>query len=210
MKNVNSYTTFRRFVVKAERNVAVDSPDHICPWGTRRDNSRNRRFNEKLYAIFGLDHDPLWILDMGCSGGGFVKDCLDDGCIAIGLEGSDYSKRLGRAEWKVIPDNLFTVDITYPFQIDGEFEGGRAPVQFDIITSWEVIEHIAEPSLKPLAENVRKHLKPGGLWIMSIATWADAPRGLQLHQTVKPRDWWIAKFRELGLENIEEYVHYFN
>ena len=128
----------------------------------------------------------------------------------MGLEGNDYSKKLARAEWRVIPDNLFTADITYPFQIQGEFEDGVFPIQFDIITSWEVIEHIAEPSLKPLAENVRKHLKPGGLWIMSIATIEDTVCGVKLHQTVKPRDWWIAKFRELGFEHREEYVHYFN
>jgi SAM-dependent methyltransferase len=205
-----SHKMFRRFVVKAERSVAVDSPDHIFLWGTRRDNSRNRRFNQKLYSLFNFDYDPLWILDMGCSGGGFVKDCLDDGCLAMGLEGSDYSKRMGRAEWRLIPDNLFTADITYPFQIQGEFEDGARPIQFDIITSWEVIEHIAEPSLKPLAENVRKHLKPGGLWIMSIATIEDTVCGVKLHQTVKPRDWWVAKFRELGFEHREEYVRFFN
>jgi len=54
----------------------------------------------------------LKILDMGCSGGGFVRNCLDDGCLAIGLEGSDYSKRHRRAEWRVIPEYLFTCDVT--------------------------------------------------------------------------------------------------
>jgi SAM-dependent methyltransferase len=207
-----SHKMFLRFVVKAERSVAVDSPDHISPWGTRRDNSRSRRFNQKLYSLFNSDinPNPFWILDMGCSGGGFVKDCLDDGCLAMGLEGSDYSKRLGRAEWRTIPEYLFTADITYPFQIQGEFDDGVFPIQFDIITSWEVIEHIAEPSLKPLAENVLKHLKPGGLWIMSITPVEHTVCGVKLHQTVKPRDWWIAKFRELGFEHREAYVRYFN
>ena len=31
--------------IKAEREVAYASPDHLLPWGTRKDNSQNRRFN---------------------------------------------------------------------------------------------------------------------------------------------------------------------
>ena len=208
--NNNSFRTFHRFVFQAEREVAYDSPDHLHPWGTKQDNSRNPRFNHKLYALHGRDREPLWILDMGCSGGGFVKDCLDEGCFAIGLEGSDFSKRHRRAEWRTIPDNLFTADVTRPFDIQGEFGDGIRPVQFDAITCWEMIEHIAEGSLKQVADNVRKHLKPGGLWIMSVATMDDIQNGVNLHQTVKPRAWWLAKFKELGFHHLEEYVRYFN
>ncbi len=41
-----------RVVVKAEREVAFESPDHLMPWGTKRDNSVNRHFNYKLYGLF--------------------------------------------------------------------------------------------------------------------------------------------------------------
>jgi 2-polyprenyl-3-methyl-5-hydroxy-6-metoxy-1,4-benzoquinol methylase len=208
--NTDSFRTFRRFVFQAEREVAFDSPDHLHPWGTKQDNSRNRRFNHKLYALYGRNNAPLWILDMGCAGGGFVKDCLDEGCIAMGLEGSDFSKRLRRAEWRTIPENLFTADVTHPFRIQGEFQDGIHPVQFDFVTCWEMIEHIAEGSLKQVADNVKKHLKPNGLWIMSVATMDDIQEGVNLHQTVKPREWWLAKFKELGFQHLEQYVRYFN
>jgi len=33
--------TFQRVTVIAEREVAYLSPDHIMPWGTRRDNNKN-------------------------------------------------------------------------------------------------------------------------------------------------------------------------
>src|SRR4051812_27451294 len=92
-----------RVSLTATRPVAIHSPDYIEPWGTRRDNSRNRRFNHKLYKLF-LNRRSLRILDLGCSGGGFVRDCIDDGHFAVGLEGSDYSKRVGRAEWRTIPE----------------------------------------------------------------------------------------------------------
>lgn len=85
----------RRVIVRATHEVACESPDRLIPFGTWRDNSRHRRFNKKLCELFGID-SPLWVLDLSCSGGGFVKDCLDDGCMAVGIEGSDYFKKLRR------------------------------------------------------------------------------------------------------------------
>jgi SAM-dependent methyltransferase len=199
----------RRVIVRAEREVAYESPDHLIPFGTRLNNSRHARFNKKLYELYGIDV-PLRILDLGCSGGGFVKDCLDDGCLAVGLEGSDYSKKLRRAEWRTIPENLFTADLTAPFQISGEFPEGEVPLQFDVITAWEVMEHIHERDLPMLIANAKKHLRPGGLWIMSVALCDDVHQGVNLHQTVKPKDWWVAKMKKHGLTCVDAYVNYFN
>jgi SAM-dependent methyltransferase len=199
----------RRVIVEATREVAYESPDHLIPWGTKRDNSRHRRFSKKLYELFPQSK-PIWVLDMGCSGGGFVKDCLDDGHIGIGLEGSDYSKNMKRAEWRTIPEYLFTSDITAPFHIKGEFPGGVRPILFDIITTWEVMEHIHERDLAAVADNVKRHLQPGGLWIMSVALDHDVVDGVDLHQTVQPKTWWVNKFNELGLHCVDQYVDYFN
>ena len=203
-------TQLKRIIVNATRTVACESPDHIHPWGTRRDNSRNRRFNQKINLLFGRERGALWLLDMGCSGGGFVKDCIDDGCVAVGLEGSDHSKRMRRAEWRTIPEFLFTADITAPFEIQAEFESGVFPVQFDVVTCWEVIEHIAEKDLQMVAENVKEHLKPDGLWIMSVSVSDDIVDGVNLHQTVKPYDWWVEKFKSFGLHHLPQYIPYFN
>ncbi len=196
--------------VQAEREVAFRSPDHLVPWGTRRDNSRNWRFNQKLDKLFEKAKGPLWLLDMGCSGGGFVKDCLDDGWIAVGLEGSDYSKRRRRAEWRTIPEYLFTADITAPFQIYADFEHGSVPAQFDVVTCWEVIEHIAEADLKQVSENVARHLKPGGIWVMSVSPNIEIIEGTHLHQTVQPRDWWINHFKQLGWTHLDGHLRYFH
>jgi hypothetical protein len=54
-------------------------------------------------------------MDLGCSGGGIILDALLRGHMAIGLEGSDVSLKQQRAEWRVIPNHLFTCDITKPF-----------------------------------------------------------------------------------------------
>lgn len=196
-------------VVRAEREVAYKSPDHLTPWGTKQDNSTNHRFNDKLYKLYPKQQQ-LKVLDMGCSGGGFVKDCIDAGCFAIGLEGSDYSKRHRRAEWRAIPEYLFTCDVTGDFEILIEAGGAPQRVAFDVVTCWEMIEHIAEPDIATVAENVKKHLAPTGLWIMSVASEPDVINGVNLHQTVQPKNWWITKFQHLGLEHLPSFDRYFN
>jgi SAM-dependent methyltransferase len=128
----------------------------------------------------------------------------------VGLEGSDFSKKLRRAEWRTIPEFLFTADITAPFEVVGEFESVTRPVLFDVVTSWEVMEHIHERDLGAVVENVKRHLRPGGLWIMSVAVFDDFQNGINLHQTVKPRQWWIERFAGFGLVNARDYARYFN
>lgn len=203
----NKYISFN---VETEKEVAYDSPDHLHPLGTSRDNSINTRFNKKIYTIFKDHPRPLKVLDMGCSGGGFIKSCIDDGCIGIGVEGSDYSKILKRAEWKTIPDKLFTCDITAPFQVKMDNGGDVFNLQFDVVTCWEVMEHIKEPDIAKVAENVKKHLLPHGLWIMSVCEIDDYNEGVNLHQTVQPKKWWINKFKTLGLIHQEQFEGYFN
>jgi hypothetical protein len=151
-----------------------------------------------------------WILDLGCAGGGFVKDCLDDGRLAVGLEGSDFSRKVRRAECLTIPDFLFTCDITGDFDVLLERDGSLERIQFDVVTSWEVIEHIAERDLPRLAAKVTKHLLETGLCIMSVSTDEEIIGGIRLHQTVRPKPWSVRTFKELGFHHLEEYVRFFN
>lgn len=174
-----------KITLKCKKPIALDSPDHLHPWGTRRDNSRNPRFITKLERLFG--NRQFSVLDLGCSGGGFVRDCFESGNVAVGLEGSDYSKKTGRAEWKTIPSNLFTCDITKPFQLYMD----RKEAKFDIITMWEVIEHIKEEDLPQLFENIRQHMKLSSLVIISTTSKSDVIDGAELHQCRHGKDWWL-------------------
>jgi cyclopropane fatty-acyl-phospholipid synthase-like methyltransferase len=185
--------------VRTKKPVAVDSPDHLHPWGTAHENSTNHRFNEKVFRLFDERH--LRVLDLGCSGGGYVKSMLDDGHDGIGIEGSDYSARMKRAEWCSIPERLFTADVTAPFEV---VEDGQ-PVAFDLITAWELIEHLAESSIPTFCRNILAHLADGGLFIGSINT---NPHR-DLHQTVKPREWWLRLFAQHGLRNNSKIVEWF-
>lgn len=187
-----------------ERKIAYDSPDHIQPEGTRRDNSINKIFNDYLYRLYGCKQ--LKILDLGCAGGGFVKTCLDDGHFAIGLEGSDYSKKFKRAEWRTIPDNLFTCDVTKPFQL---YEN-KKEIKFDVITCWEIMEHLTEKGINGLMQNIKKILNNNGIWIISVSCFEWISNEIRIHQTVKPKSWWLNKFKENGFIIREDFKRFFN
>src|SRR6185503_21290432 len=100
--------------LKTDHPVALQSPDHLKPWGTKRDNSKSPRFLKKVSRLFSEEGSEFSLLDLGCSGGGWVKEAHDKGWLAVGLEGSDYSKKTRRAEWAIIPEYLFTCDLTKP------------------------------------------------------------------------------------------------
>jgi len=46
--------------------------------------------------------------------------------------------------------NLFTCDITKPFEV----VQGSQPVRFDLITAWEVLEHIGPDALDQVFRNI--------------------------------------------------------
>lgn len=182
----------QKFAIETKFPIAYESPDHIVPWGTANDNSKSLTFNRLLLDLVPLDR--LSVLDLGCSGGGFVKTVLEMGAPAIGIEGSDYSKKHARAEWPVIPDNLFTADVTKDFQV---MTNGQ-PARFSVVTAWEVIEHIREQDLPGLWANIKKHMAPGGIFIGSISTVDDIIDGVNLHQTVRPMNWWMDHLKQHG------------
>lgn len=198
--------------VQTAHPVASESPDHLQPWGTARDNSRNVRFNQKLYRLYEQLGRPLRVLDLGCSGGGFVRDLINDGCIAVGLEGSDYSLRMNRAEWAVLGDKfLFTADITKPFVVQAAWKDGRQErLQFDVITAWEVLEHVTVDDVPRVCQNIVDHLSATGIAVFSISYGSDIINGVELHQTQQGKQWWTKQFRESGLEAVAHLEKWFN
>ncbi|MFH1803180.1 MAG: methyltransferase domain-containing protein [archaeon] len=205
MNRTISKTPFGKIMLKCSSKIAYDSPDHIVPEGTRKDNSKNPKFNDKLFRLYGQENQ-LKILNLGCAGGGFVRSCIDDGQIAMGLEGSDYSQKFKRAEWRIIPEYLFTCDITKEFNLYQD----KNPFKFDAITCWEVMEHIKQSDLPKLCSNIKKHLATNGIWIMSISVVESSSHGVQLHQTVKPISWWRRELAQQGFVIRDDILKFFN
>lgn len=168
--------------LETKNPIAYESPDHLNPWGTSRDNSTNKKFVEYMAARLRAEvpHSRLGALDLGCSGGQLVKDFTDLGWLAVGLEGSDFSLRHGRANWpRLSGRNLFTCDVTKPFRITA----GQQPARFHLVTMWEVLEHIHPNDLPQLFDNIIAHLEPGGYFVASTTSAPDVHNGVDLHQT---------------------------
>lgn len=201
--------------LETKNPIAFESPDHLNPWGTMRDNSTNKKFVTFMANRIRTENPSaaLGSLDLGCSGGQLVRDFRDLGWQAVGLEGSDYSLKHKRANWpELAGKNLFTCDITKPFQV---FSKGE-PARFHLITSWEVLEHIHPNDHEMLFTNIVKHLVPGGYFIASTTSEPDVHNGVDLHQTKWTNREWKANLAktfpmlepvDLGLRNYQFVRH---
>ena len=170
--------------IETDFPIAIDSMDHKQPLGTRIDNSSSASFLRKLTEL--VPSDRLRVLDLGCSGGGFVRSVLDLGGFAIGIEGSDFSRIRKRNEWEMIPTHLFTADATKPFTLRN---GAPEPIKFNVFTGWEFWEHIAEEDIDAVIENILRHAAEGAVFIGSISSSVEPH-----HPTAHPKAWWIERF----------------
>lgn len=180
--------------------VAYESPDHIFPWGTKRDNTTDLGFIVEIEAHFR--HKKIKTLDVGCAGGQLTIDFMRRGHEAVGIEGSDYNVKNGRANW---PDYhnayLFTADATKPYQV---VSADDKPVTLDLITAWEVIEHIHPDDLDAFFTNITKHMGEDSIFCGSIST-VPSTEGRILHQSVFPKEVWINEILNKHFSVIEEY-----
>ncbi|MBX7156824.1 MAG: class I SAM-dependent methyltransferase [Verrucomicrobiae bacterium] len=195
--------------------IAFESPDHIAPKGTAENNSTNKKFILHMDRLLSnsFPKQTLNVLDLGCSGGQMINDFLNLCWVGVGLEGSDYSLKRKRANWGTLANrNLFTCDITKPFQVN--FDKSKA--KFHLITAWEVLEHIATPDLLQLFRNISDHLEVGGCFIASTTPTPDIHEGIELHQTKWENEQWRnfvetnfpeLEYADVGLK-IYQYVRY--
>jgi len=174
--------------LETEFPIALDSLDHTQPFGTANDNSVSYAFNKRLFEL--IPPEKVRLLDLGCAGGGLVRTIIEAGGFAIGLEGSDYSKRTNRAEWPNIPDYLFTADVTKPFTLKN---CTADPVKFNVVTGWEFFEHIAREDVPKVLDNLAKHCTDDAIFIGSISQNREPH-----HRTAEPKLWWIQAFNNDG------------
>lgn len=199
--------------IETEYPVAIDSPDHIAPHGTKNDNHTCTLLLQELDEYFKKRYS---LMDLGCAGGQFIIDANKVfGQTAIGLEGSDYRLKNGCSNWaKYHNKYLFNCDISRPFRIYQDEE----PMLFDCITSWEFLEHIAEDRMETVLLNVATHLKEDGIFIGQYATTPDVPGSTQacslagvpymeLHQTIRNPPWWDEQFARFFV-SLGEYPFY--
>ena len=166
--------------VKTDHPVAYESPDHITPHGTAENNITHYGFIHWAVKKAG---QRAAFMDLGCSGGQLVVDFAKIGWTSVGLEGSDFSAKHQRACWKEYHNRfLFTCDIGKPFEINTK--------PFDIITAWQVLEHLEIESLKGVCRNIQNHSRPGTIFIATTSAASETAKGIELHLTQWPAEKW--------------------
>lgn len=195
--------------VSTSHPVAVDSLDHLHPFGTATDNNYCDAFCQRLCDLLQFTCPPA-VLDIGCAGGRMVADMWRQGWDAIGIEGSDYCRKHGNHEWPELDGVcLFTADATKPYQVKRISEDGCFPAKFNVITAWEVLEHITEDDLTTFLFDVKHHLLWSGYFICSIASFPSPHDGVDLHRTQKPPDWWQKRLEVAGFKrDLEAEKHF--
>jgi hypothetical protein len=184
--------------------IALKSNDHLVPGSTTEGVVRPTQFVTDCVRVLGPD---IQCLDLGTGAAGLVFEFAMNDIVAIGVDGSDYCRNNKIGYWPLLPDNLRTCDITHPFRFKPA--NGEDTLRFDLITAWEVLEHIAETDLAQLLQNVSAHLAPTGYFIGSVSLLEYvAANGQPYHVTLKSKSWWKGKLQENGLLILDE--HPFN
>jgi glycosyltransferase involved in cell wall biosynthesis/SAM-dependent methyltransferase len=107
------------------------------------------RWQQSLLRLFGAD-TPGTLLDVGCATGRFLSLARADGHRARGVELANVAAELTRA---------------MGFEVDATLSDVAADARFDVITAWELIEHV--PDLRGTLTAIRDHLAEGGLFLFS-------------------------------------------
>ena len=193
MSGVKSIRHNRNIELVTAHSVASNSLDHTNPLGTINEKNRNFRFYNKCESLL----DDLSFLDLRCSDGSLVYEFMLNGRVAIGLDGRDSSKAQGRA-WRTISGNLFHCDITEKFEL---LDCTKKEIsRFNIISCWEVLEHIPEEGLETFFLNVERHIEDIGIFVGSIPTATNDIHNVTTHN----KDWWRNMFLEHGFRIFPE------
>lgn len=208
---------YPEFVLSTSSPLALDSRDTIVPGGAMNDHTTHPEFVRKVLDLH--KNRDFAYLDLGCSSGGLVEQFLDAEhpnkgagfrIQAAGLEGSDYPLARLRQAWGRIPNSLFCCDISKPFYLCSKrvlehtgLSPQLVPFRFNVVSAWEVVEHIPEERLATLFDNMLTHLMPDGLILLSVSS-----QDGYHHRTVKGRDWWFNFFDNQGLYNDAEAEKY--
>ena len=116
---------------------------------------KSKKHMMKYLKFLRKRSSSLKMLDVGCGEGHYVRDAIEEGIDAYGIDVSSYALENALAEVK---DRITFGSITkIPF---GDEE-------FDLMTAFDVIEHIhPKDTLNAIAE-IRRVLKPDGIVIIT-------------------------------------------
>jgi cyclopropane fatty-acyl-phospholipid synthase-like methyltransferase len=163
------------------------SKDYTEPKGGAHDNTYSDCF------VDFFNNKAINYLDLGCAGAALVESMVNRGHNSFGIDGSDAQKKQGLNSWGRIPERLFNADITEPFHFINEDTNEK--FKFDVISAWDVLEHLYEDRLPGFCDNLKNNLKSDGCFVCGIADFEDEG----YHITTHNKEWWVDMFNCNGL-----------
>ncbi|MBL8132723.1 MAG: class I SAM-dependent methyltransferase [Anaerolineae bacterium] len=107
----------------------------------------------RLKRIERWRRPPGRALDVGCAAGFFLSEAEACGWQVSGIDVSTYAVDYARQRFG------------FDLQIGSLLEADYAPESFDLVSMWDVIEHVPDP--KRYIEAAAQLLKPGGVLVLS-------------------------------------------
>lgn len=133
-------------------------------------------FPEKILALLMQELRPKSVLDLGCGTGRSLDYFLEHGVDAVGIEGSKLAISHAKNAHRILRWNLRK-----------ELELGR---QFDLVFSYEVLEHIHPDYVDNLVRSLVNHSD------LLVFTAARVGQGGEGHLNEQPSEYWIAQFKK--------------
>jgi ubiquinone/menaquinone biosynthesis C-methylase UbiE len=151
--------------------------------------TRKSKKHMMKYMKFLRKGSSLKLLDVGCGEGYYVRDAIEEGIDAYGIDISSHAleNALDRVKDRISFGSITEI----PFADD----------EFDLMTAFDVIEHIhPKDTLNAIAE-IRRVLKPRGIVIMTTpsSNFGDWVSDLT-HINVRPPKFWKLILEEHDFE----------
>jgi SAM-dependent methyltransferase len=118
-----------------------------------RIDARMAGFRERLDYVEKYLRPPASVLDVGCAVGLFLRVAEESGWTAMGVEHSAWAADYGRRTWGLV---------IWP---DVSSASAARPTGFDVLTMWDVIEHLPNP--REVLEQAHSTLRDGGYIALS-------------------------------------------
>lgn len=135
------------------------------------------------------------LLDVGCGVGYYLKDAIDEGFDAYGIDISEYAI------------NNPLPEVVGKTRLGGITDIPFGPDQFDVITAFDVIEHIHPRDTEKALIELYRVLKPDGILILTTPSgfYGEWVKDLT-HINVRPPKYWKIMFTKAGFKLAMPYL----
>lgn len=171
------YALYGEAYFRNDESGVVGYSDYI------KDEPNIRRTARRRLAFLERFVAPGRLLDVGCAAGFFLDEAQRRGWQAEGLDVSAFAVNYARAHFALKVQRGSFTELDY------------AAGAFDLVTLWDVIEHVPDP--KAYLRRAAQVLRPGGL--LALAT----PDIHSLPARLAGRRW-------VGYKLSEEHIYYFS